>query len=133
MILMGVVGTYLWFRGTLFQTRSYFAVVQHAGPWASSRSSPLVGDRKRRQPWLATGILRTYDAVSPAITFNAVLTTLILFVVVYSAVFSMGTYYINRLINKGPSGAAEEPPHGQPTRPLSAAEDATREAIIGAH
>jgi cytochrome d ubiquinol oxidase subunit I len=43
----------------------------------------------------------------------------------------MGTYYINRLINKGPAGAAEEASHGQPNRPLAAAEDAAREAIIG--
>jgi cytochrome d ubiquinol oxidase subunit I len=45
----------------------------------------------------------------------------------------MGVYYINRLINKGPAGAAKDPPRGQPTRPLSAAEDAAREAIIGAN
>jgi cytochrome d ubiquinol oxidase subunit I len=133
MIAMGFVGAFLWFRGTLFQSRTYFKLVQHA--WPMGFIAILSGwwvTESGRQPWLATGILRTYDAVSPAITFNAVLTTLILFVVVYTAVFSMGTYYINRLINKGPSGAAEEPPHGQPTRPLSAAEDATREAIIGA-
>ena len=133
MIVMGVVGAFFWFRGTLFQSRTYFKLVQHA--WPMGFIAILSGwwvTESGRQPWLATGILRTYDAVSPAITFNAVLTTLILFVVVYTAVFSMGTYYINRLINKGPSGAAEEPPHGQPTRPLSAAEDATREAIIGA-
>ena len=133
MIAMGFVGAFFWFRGTLFQSRTYFKLVQHA--WPMGFIAILSGwwvTESGRQPWLATGILRTYDAVSPAITFNAVLTTLILFVVVYTAVFSMGTYYINRLINKGPSGAAEEPPHGQPTRPLSAAEDATREAIIGA-
>jgi cytochrome d ubiquinol oxidase subunit I len=133
MILLGLTGAYLWVRGTLFETRSYFVVAQHA--WPMGFIAILAGwwvTESGRQPWLATGIIRTYDAVSPAITFSAVLTTLILFVLVYSAVFSMGTYYINRLINKGPAGAAEEPSHGQPTRPLSAAEDAAREAIIGA-
>jgi cytochrome d ubiquinol oxidase subunit I len=61
-----------------------------------------------------------------------VLTTLVLFVIVYTIVFSMGVYYINRLINKGPTGAAEKPPAGTPSRPLSAAEEAAREAIVGA-
>ncbi|MCU0953898.1 MAG: cytochrome ubiquinol oxidase subunit I [Hyphomicrobium sp.] len=132
MILLGLAGAYLWIRGTLFETRSYFAIAQHA--WPMGFIAILAGwwvTESGRQPWLATGIIRTYDAVSPAITFNAVLTTLILFVLVYSVVFSMGTYYINRLINKGPAGAAEEASHGQPNRPLSAAEDAAREAIIG--
>jgi cytochrome d ubiquinol oxidase subunit I len=43
----------------------------------------------------------------------------------------MGVYYINKLIEKGPSGAAEKPSEGVPSRPLSAAEDAAREAIEG--
>ncbi len=60
-----------------------------------------------RQPWIATGILRTADAASP-VSAGAVLTTLILFIVVYTVVFSMGIYYINRLIEKGPAGAAVE-------------------------
>jgi cytochrome bd ubiquinol oxidase subunit I len=58
-----------------------------------------------------------------------VLTTLIAFVIVYSIVFSMGIYYINRLIEKGPTGAAVKPPEGVPSRPLSAAEEAAHEAI----
>jgi cytochrome d ubiquinol oxidase subunit I len=86
-----------------------------------------------RQPWIATGILRTADAVSP-VTFGAVLTTLILFVLVYTAVFSMGIYYINRLIEKGPQGAliAPEPDDkALPSRPLSAAKEANQQATEG--
>jgi cytochrome d ubiquinol oxidase subunit I len=133
MILIGFVGAYFWMRGTLFQSRAYMGLVQYS--WPLGFVAILAGwwvTETGRQPWLATGILRTADAVSPAITASAVLTTLILFVVVYSVVFSMGVYYINRLIDKGPKGAAEKPPIGQPSRPLSAAEEATREAIIGA-
>ena len=40
-----------------------------------------------RQPWIAYGILRTADAISP-VTAASVLTTLILFVIVYGFVFS---------------------------------------------
>ena len=39
----------------------------------------------------------------------SVATTLVLFVLVYGVVFTMGIYYINRLINKGPEGRAVEP------------------------
>jgi cytochrome d ubiquinol oxidase subunit I len=50
---------------------------------------------------------------------------------VYSVVFSMGVYYINRLIEKGPTGASVKPSEGVPSRPLSAAEEAAHEAIEG--
>ena len=60
----------------------------------------------------------------------SIATTLALFVVVYGIVFSMGIYYINRLIAKGPEGAAVEPPDMRaPRSPISAAERAGREAV----
>ena len=80
-----------------------------------------------RQPWVAYGILRTADAVSP-VPGASMATTLALFVLVYGVVFTMGIYYINRLIALGPQGRAAEPPEsGTPVRPLSAAIDAARE------
>jgi cytochrome bd ubiquinol oxidase subunit I len=45
-------------------------------------------------------------------------------------VFTMGIYYINRLIAKGPEGRAAEPPEtGTPVRPLSSAAEAGREIL----
>ena len=71
-----------------------------------------------RQPWVAYGILRTADAVSP-LAANTVATSLVLFVLVYGIVFAMGIYYINRLITRGPEGPAVEPPStGTPAPPL---------------
>jgi cytochrome d ubiquinol oxidase subunit I len=82
-----------------------------------------------RQPWVAYGILRTADAISP-VPGGSILTTLILFVVVYGIIFSMGIYYINRLIHVGPTGALIRPSaHGLPSRPLSGAEEAGREVL----
>ena len=53
-----------------------------------------------------------------------------LFVVVYGIVFTMGIYFINRLIAKGPEGASIEPPEMHaPRSPISAAERAGREAV----
>jgi cytochrome d ubiquinol oxidase subunit I len=45
--------------------------------------------------------MRTADAVSP-VPAATVATTLAMFVVVYGIVFTMGMYYINRLIARGP-------------------------------
>jgi cytochrome d ubiquinol oxidase subunit I len=58
-----------------------------------------------------------------------VLLGLVLFVLVYGVVFSMGIYYINRLIEYGPKGVAAAEPEGLPSRPLSAAEDAANVAM----
>jgi len=54
-----------------------------------------------RQPWLVTGVLRTADATSP-VPGASIAATLVLFVLIYGIVFSMGIYYINRLIARGP-------------------------------
>lgn len=128
MIAIGFAGAILWWRDRLFSTRWYLAIVQYS--WPLGFIAILAGwwvTETGRQPWIATGILRTKDAVSPVEAW-AVLTTLVLFILVYTAVFSMGIYYINKLIEKGPSGAALAPERGVPNRPLSAADGATRAA-----
>jgi cytochrome bd ubiquinol oxidase subunit I len=132
MLLTGFVGAYLWARGRLFETRWYLQATQYV--WPMGFIAILAGwytTEIGRQPWIAHGILRTADAASP-VHAGAVLTTLILFVVVYGIVFSMGIYYINRLIEYGPKGTAAAPPDGVPSRPLTAAEPAAHDAIEGA-
>jgi cytochrome d ubiquinol oxidase subunit I len=131
MIAAGLAGAVLWWRGALFKTRWFLAPLSVS--WPAGFIAILAGwwvTETGRQPWLATGILRTADAASP-VSAGAVATTLVLFVVVYLAVFSMGIYYINRLIEKGPTGASVTPSEGLPSRPLSAAESAAHEAIEG--
>ena len=131
MIAGGLLGAFLWWRGKLFDTRWYLTAVSYS--WPAGFVAILAGwwvTETGRQPWLVHGILRPDDAASP-VSGGAVLTPLILFIAVYSVVFSMGIYYINRLIEKGPAGAAVKPSEGLPSRPLSAAEEAAHEAIEG--
>jgi cytochrome bd ubiquinol oxidase subunit I len=137
MIGAGLVGAYLWARGTLLKARWYLWPAQYV--WPMGFLAILSGwwvTETGRQPWIATGILRTADAISP-VTFGAVLTTLVLFVIVYVCVFSMGILYINRLIEKGPSGSAvgHDKDLGEdgavPSRPLAAATEAARQALSG--
>ena len=61
-----------------------------------------------RQPWVVYGLLRTKDAVSPIATAG-VTGSLIAFVIVYFAVFSVGTLYILKLMAHAPhAGEPEE-------------------------
>jgi cytochrome bd ubiquinol oxidase subunit I len=63
-----------------------------------------------RQPWVVYGLLRTRDAVSP-IAAPGVTGSLIAFVIVYFAVFAMGTLYILRLMATPPGEGEASPPH----------------------
>ncbi|MGZ3310357.1 MAG: cytochrome ubiquinol oxidase subunit I, partial [Xanthobacteraceae bacterium] len=127
-IAFGLVGLWLWWRRTLFEASWYLRLAAHS--WWLGFVAVISGwivTESGRQPWVAHGILRTADAVSP-VPGASIATTLALFVLVYGVVFTMGIYYINRLIALGPRGRAAEPPEsGTPVRPLSAAIDAARE------
>jgi cytochrome d ubiquinol oxidase subunit I len=130
MILIGLAGGLLWMKGRLFTANWFLTPVQNV--WPLGFIAILAGwwvTETGRQPWVATGILRTADAVSP-VTYELVAITLALFVVVYASVFSTGVYYINRLIEKGPPEDKPEPEGPvTPSRSISAATAAVREAI----
>ncbi len=130
MIGTGWVGAWLWWRGGLFETGWFLRPA--ANVWWAGFVAVIAGwfvTESGRQPWVAYGILRTADAVSP-VPGGSVMTTLVLFVVVYGIIFSMGIYYINRLIHMGPRGQSILPSErGLPSRPMSAAEEAAREAL----
>ncbi len=103
MIATGWIGALLWWRGRLFTTRWYLWPAQYV--WWIGFVAVICGwivTETGRQPWVAYGVFRTADAVSP-VAAHTVLTTLVLFVVVYSIVFGFGIYYINRLIVRGPT------------------------------
>ena len=129
MVAVGVVGGWLFWRGRLFDASWYLKPVQYV--WPAGFVAILAGwwvTETGRQPWIARGILKTADAVSP-VAYATVLTSLVLFVVVYLCVFSMGIYYINRMIEKGPVRPASDiPDEPVSQRPMSAATQAARQA-----
>jgi cytochrome d ubiquinol oxidase subunit I len=106
MIAVGIVGAILWLTGRLFTSRWFL----HTLTWVSPLGflAVLAGwftAEVGRQPWTVYGVLRTADAVSP-VPGGSVLTSIILFVLVYGVVFGAGLYYIIKLVQRGP----EEPP-----------------------
>jgi cytochrome bd ubiquinol oxidase subunit I len=129
LIALAATGGYLWWRGELFTNRLYLMAASFAWPlgFIAIVSGWMVTEIGR-QPWIATGILRTVDARSP-IAGGTVATTLALFVVVYGVVFWKGIGFINKLIVKGPDPQATADTEGLPNRPLSAAGGAVRDAM----
>jgi cytochrome d ubiquinol oxidase subunit I len=121
MIAAALLGAFLWWRGTLFETRWYLRVMAHC--WWLGFVAVIAGwvvTETGRQPWIVEGILRTANATSP-VPGATIAGTLALFVLAYAVVFWFGIYYINRLITQGPQGqAATEIGHFS-RRPISAA------------
>ena len=132
LIAIGFVGGWLWMRGKLFDARWFLRPIGYA--WPLGFIAILCGwmvTETGRQPWIATGILRTADAVSP-LPAAIVLVSFVMIVVIYVVVFSIGIYYIRKLLRHGPQGAAVAASSDQaPNNPLAAAGNAAREARDG--
>ena len=128
MLLVAWVGTYLSVKKRLEQNRLLL--------WLTFFSFPLpfiailtgwytaeVG----RQPWTVYGVLRTADALTPFLTAHEATISLVVFCVVYSFIFSFGTFYIYHLLHVGPVGRLVAPPAAAiPNRPLSVVDEPIR-------
>lgn len=127
MITLGVLGTWLRYKKTLYGSRPFLWFALLMGP--SGLIALLAGwftTEIGRQPWVVYGVQRTRDAVSAHGDMHMSI-SLLAFIVVYSSVFGVGYLYMMRLIKKGPvPGEGDEVNHGgpgqqnTPARPLSA-------------
>ncbi|KIP88643.1 MULTISPECIES: cytochrome ubiquinol oxidase subunit I [Pseudomonas] len=130
MILAGLWSLWLRWRGSLYQSRPFLYFCLWMGP--SGLIAILAGwftTEIGRQPWVVYGLMRTADGVSMHSAAQLGI-TLVLFVVVYFAVFGAGMSYVMRLVRKGPvSGEGDHQDDGGPgtrhtqARPLSAAKE----------
>jgi cytochrome d ubiquinol oxidase subunit I len=134
MILLGLLSAWLRWRGRLATSKPFLRFALAMGP--AGIVAILAGwftTEIGRQPWVVYGVMRTADAVSPH-GAAALGVTLVMFIVVYFAVFGTGIAYLFRLIQKGPlitEGRQQEPggpgEERTPARPLSAASKSDRD------
>jgi cytochrome d ubiquinol oxidase subunit I len=102
MVITGVMAVVLYFRKKLFDTRWFQLWCMALTP--AGFISVLAGwfvTEVGRQPYIVYGALRTSDTISPVIGPNVAL-SLLAFIITYTFVFGAGSYYILRLIGKGP-------------------------------
>jgi cytochrome d ubiquinol oxidase subunit I len=107
MLGLGAWSLWLRWRGELFENRWFLYATMLMTP--SGFGAVLFGwftAEIGRQPYVVYGLLRTADAVSP-ITRGAVATSLATFVVVYAFIFGFGSYYLAKLLRKGPEPLEE--------------------------
>lgn len=110
MILLAIASLWLRWKKQLYQHTPFLKFAVAMGP--AGLIAILAGwftTEIGRQPWVVYGVLRTVDAVTPH-TAGEVGLTLTMFVLIYLAVFGMGTLYVLRLVNIGPK--TDEGLHG---------------------
>jgi len=102
MIATGVLASVLYFKKRLFDTRwfQYWCMALTPAGFIAVLAGWFVTE-VGRQPWVVQGILRTDAATSPVLG-SSVAISLTAFIVVYGFVFGAGTYYMIKLIGKGP-------------------------------
>jgi len=109
LIIISLVGAYLYWRGKLFQTRWYLKVLVVAVllPQIANQFGWFAAEMGR-QPWVVYGLLRTSDALSAVVTANQVLFSLIMFSVVYTLLFALFIYLLNKKIQHGPDDESDD-------------------------
>ncbi|MDB5956391.1 cytochrome ubiquinol oxidase subunit I [Ramlibacter sp.] len=118
MIALGWWGMWLHWRRRIAAAKTYLRILRVCWPLGFlALLSGWVVTEVGRQPWIATGLLRTADSMSP-LQPGQVFVSLALFVVVYGVVFSIGIWYISRMIRRGPD-AQRLGPETLPNRPLA--------------
>jgi len=133
LLMLAVAVTSLWLRrkGRLYDTRWFQWVTLAMLPsgfiavttgWYTAE----IG----RQPYVVYGLLRTADAHSP-ISTGEVSTTLVAFIVVYLSVYIAGTYYLFKIMRKGPDIGeeieAEREVGMRPKRPFAVPDEGLEE------
>jgi cytochrome d ubiquinol oxidase subunit I len=103
LILLTLYTCWQWKKGKLFDKKWLMVVLV----W--SVLLPQIGNQAGwftaemgRQPWVVYGLLRTSDAVSKSVAANQIVFSLILFTIVYAALFALFIYLLNKKIKHGP-------------------------------
>lgn len=113
-LLIGIawLGLFLWWRKKLFSFKWYLRIVIFSvlGPQFANQLgwfSAEVG----RQPYIVYHILRTSDAISKAVSKTEIITSLVLFGVIYLLLLAVFIYLLNEKIQQGPADKSIEEGH----------------------
>jgi cytochrome d ubiquinol oxidase subunit I len=108
-IALTLFAVFQWWRGNLFKHRwlLWIFVVAVILPQLANQFGWFSAEMGR-QPWVVYGLLRTSDAFSATVTANQVLFSLIMFAVIYSLLFLLFLYLLDKKIKAGPYDESEE-------------------------
>lgn len=125
MTLMSFVALFQWWRGRLFETKwLLWAFVPAVLLPQIANQAGWFAAEMGRQPWVVYGLLRTSHALSKAVSAEHVLSSLILFALVYFFLFALFIYLLTKKIQHGPwdEHSVEDLPTGR-VHPMPLMED----------
>ncbi|MDP5090618.1 MAG: cytochrome ubiquinol oxidase subunit I, partial [Saprospiraceae bacterium] len=94
---------FLWWKGTLFENKRLLSIFVFSVflPQIANQVGWFAAEMGR-QPWVVYGLLKTSDAFSQAVSDNQILFSLIMFFILYSILFMLFIYLLNKKIKHGP-------------------------------
>jgi len=103
LIALTIYSCWQWKRGKLFNKKWLMVVLVWSVllPQIANQAGWFTAEMGR-QPWVVYGLLRTSDAVSKSVAANQIVFSLVLFTVVYAALFALFIYLLNKKIKHGP-------------------------------
>ena len=111
------LGAFFLRKGRIFQKRWLLRafVVAVVGPYLANEAG-WVSAEVGRQPWAVYGLLRTKDAVSKVVPSEHIVTSIVTFALLYSALFFIWLFVMNEKIKHGPADDEEVPSFRVPDR-----------------
>ena len=103
MMLISIIGLILWYKDCLEKAKWFLwpAVVSVLLPYIANTAGWFTAELGR-QPWIVYNVMRTVEGASKVVSREQVLGSLIMFSVVYSILFVLFIFLLNRKIQHGP-------------------------------
>lgn len=103
LIALTLFATYLRFRGQLFNKKWLLTIFTFSVllPQIANQAGWFTAEMGR-QPWVVYGLLKTSDALSKSVGALQVLSSLIMFFIIYLVLFLLFIYLLDKKIKQGP-------------------------------
>ncbi len=103
LIGISIYALYLYWRGKLWDNKWFLLVLIFSVflPQIANQAGWFAAEMGR-QPWVVYGLLRTSDAFSQVVSANQIVFSLVLFFLVYTVLFVLFVYLLNKKIKTGP-------------------------------
>ena len=108
LIGVSILTTFLLWRGVLWKSRPMLVVLMLSvlGPQIANQAGWMSAEFGR-QPWIVYNQLRTSDGLSKVVQANQVLTSIIIFTLLYILLFILFIYLLDKKIKEGPSAPSD--------------------------
>lgn len=115
MLILSILGLIKLYKGSLENSKWLLWLFTFSAFWPQiANQAGWVAAEMGRYPWIVYGHLRISEGLSKAVQANQILASIVMFLVVYSFLFFLFVYLLNKKIKHGPEEmqAAMTPYHG---------------------